>query len=385
MLKKQVGFNLTHDSSVSVLDEDGDIELFVEEERLSRIKHDSIPFKACDLVLGGLTLQEIEKYELGAGGLIHRDEYGVTKLNTFYDPLIINTVKSLKTAVQDRSIENYELIKKKFDIFYDHHLFHAYCGFYNSGFDDAVTVVVDGMGNSVIDNTGSVNEDTNEVASIFDASYPKNMNYLGGMATHSTHSPWESQNTNHDGNWTCGIGMAYSAVSAYMGFGQLGSGKLMGLAPYGKEDPNIRPFLLDNGFHVNSSLFYRTTNGCNFVPYDYLPRCGDGESFDIENNFEKLANLAWRIQEDFQKHMLKILLDALKMTGRKNIILTGGCALNCAANYWYLDKLPKDVKLYVEPISTDAGTSLGIAKAQHYSKTGSMKKHPLKTLYLGPE
>ena len=83
--------------------------------------------------------------------------------------------------------------------------------------------------------------------------------------------------------------------------------------------------------------------------------------------------------------MLKILLDALKMTGRKNIILTGGCALNCAANYWYLDKLPKDVKLYVEPISTDAGTSLGIAKAQHYSKTGSMKKHPLKTLYLGPE
>lgn len=385
MLKKQVGFNLTHDSSVSVLDEDGDIELFVEEERLSRIKHDSIPFKACDLVLGGLTLQEIEKYELGASGLIYRDEYGATKLNTYYDPLIINTVKSLKTAVQDRSIENYELIKKKFDIFYEHHLFHAYCGFYNSGFDDAVTVVVDGMGNSVIDNTGSFNEDTNEVASIFDASYPKNMNYLGGMSTHSTHSPWESQNTSHLGNWTCGIGMAYSAVSAYMGFGQLGSGKLMGLAPYGKEDPNIRPFLLDNGFHVNSSLFYRTTNGCNFVPYDYLPRCGDGESFDIENNFEKLANLAWRIQEDFQKHMLKILLDALKMTGRKNIILTGGCALNCAANYWYLDKLPKDVKLYVEPISTDAGTSLGIAKAQHYSKTGSMKKHPLKTLYLGPE
>ena len=114
MLKKQVGFNLTHDSSVSVLDEDGDIELFVEEERLSRIKHDSIPFKACDLVLGGLTLQEIEKYELGASGLIYRDEYGATKLNTYYDPLIINTVKSLKTAVQDRSIENYELIKKKF-------------------------------------------------------------------------------------------------------------------------------------------------------------------------------------------------------------------------------------------------------------------------------
>ena len=51
--------------------------------------------------------------------------------------------------------------------------------------------------------------------------------------------------------------------------------------------------------------------------------------------------------------MLKILLDALAISKRKNIILTGGCALNCVANYWYLDKLPKGVKLYVEPISND--------------------------------
>jgi len=385
MLKKQVGFNLTHDSSVSVLDEDGGIELFVEEERLSRIKHDTIPSRSCDLVLGRLSLKEIEKYEVGVSGLIYKDQYGRSTLDTMCEPLIINSVKSLNTLPEERSCENYEMMKKKFDKFFDHHLFHAYCGFYNSGFDDAAVVVVDGMGNAVINNAGSVKEDTNEVASIFDAHYPNNMNLLGGMSTHSASSSWESQNINHLGDWTCGIGMAYSAVASYMGFGSLGSGKLMGLAPYGKEDPNIKSFLLDNGFHVDSSLFYRTQNGCNFVPYDYLPRCGDGKSFDIENNFEKLANLAWRLQEDFQTHMLKILLDAHKMTGRKNIILTGGCALNCAANYWYLDKLPKDVKLYVEPISTDAGVSLGIAKAQHYSKTGSMKKHPLKTLYLGPE
>ena len=83
--------------------------------------------------------------------------------------------------------------------------------------------------------------------------------------------------------------------------------------------------------------------------------------------------------------MLKILLDALAISKRKNIILTGGCALNCSANYWYLDKLPKDVKLYVEPISSDAGISIGVSKAQYYSKTGSIKKYPLKNLYLGPE
>ena len=52
----------------------------------------------------------------------------------------------------------------------------------------------------------------------------------------------------------------------------------------------------------------------------------------------------------------------------KNIVLTGGCALNCVANYEYLKHLPKDVNLYVEPISSDAGTSIGLAKLLYYSK-----------------
>ena len=64
--------------------------------------------------------------------------------------------------------------------------------------------------------------------------------------------------------------MAYSAVSSYLGFGGLGIGKVMGLAPYGKEDPNIKSFILDDGYTVDSNLFYRTRFGANFIPYDYL-------------------------------------------------------------------------------------------------------------------
>ena len=45
----------------------------------------------------------------------------------------------------------------------------------------------------------------------------------------------------------------------------------MGLAPYGKEDPNIKSFILDDGYTVDSNLFYRTRFGANFIPYDYLP------------------------------------------------------------------------------------------------------------------
>ena len=154
--------------------------------------------------------------------------------------------------------------------------------------------------------------------------------------------------------------MAYASIAQYLGFGSLGSGKVMGLAPYGKEDENIKPFVLDNGM-VNSKLFYRTEDGANFIPYDYLPEKWDYRVWD--NNTQKIANLTYRLQKDFEKWMTDFILRCES----KNIVLTGGCALNCVANYEYLKHLPKDVNLYIEPISSDAGTSIGLAKFLYYS------------------
>ena len=94
-------------------------------------------------------------------------------------------------------------------------------------------------------------EDRHEVVSIFDTSYPFNMNPLGGMSTPSYDSCNESE---HKGEWTCGIGMAYSAVSSYMGFGGLGAEQDGSFPIRQREDPNIRSFLAD-GFNVDSNLF----------------------------------------------------------------------------------------------------------------------------------
>ena len=49
----------------------------------------------------------------------------------------------------------------------------------------------------------------------------------------------------------------------------------------------------------------------------------------------------------------------LKETGLKNIVISGGCA--CVANYEYLKHLPKGVKMFVDPLCQDAGTSVGLA------------------------
>jgi predicted NodU family carbamoyl transferase len=64
------------------------------------------------------------------------------------------------------------------------------------------------------------------------------------------------------------IGCIYSAISEYLGFGSMGNGKTMGLSSYGKEDKNIKPFIVNNTF--DTSLFYRDIYGLKFIPYDYV-------------------------------------------------------------------------------------------------------------------
>ena len=76
----------------------------------------------------------------------------------------------------------------------------------------------------------------------------------------------------------------------------------MGLAPYGKEDPNIKSFILDDGYTVDSNLFYRTRFGANFIPYDYLPP--HVEAVNTEKHFQKLANLALETSRFSNSHVI---------------------------------------------------------------------------------
>ena len=106
-----------------------------------------------------------------------------------------------------------------------------------------------------------------------------------------------------------------------LGFGTLGS-KTMGLAPYGKEDKNIKPFVLDNDL-VNSKLFYRVHDGCVFIPYDYLPEEWDFREWD--EGTQKTCKFTYRLQKDFEKWMINTITLGLKETGKKSCI-SGGCA-----------------------------------------------------------
>lgn len=363
--KSSLGAHVSHDASVSQIT-NGKIDWFIEEERLSRIKHDEYPYLS---LMQSTIAKDIGKLQISSLYEPHNTE----ESKYFYKICTILLQKN-----HSSKHNNYKLLEDiKYESFCEHHIFHASCGFYNSGFTKSAVLVVDGMGNPV-----KSLEHFHEVESIYSCSYPNTFylhaqnytpTYLDGMERY---------------NLVFGIGMVYNALSNYFGFGDFGSGKLMGLSAYGKPDKKIKSFLNEGGT-LDTSLFYRTRYGINLIPYDYI-KYPEGikefASLDQKSKQSQIfCNLAYRLQADFETYMIRLIKQTLEITQETNLVITGGCALNCVANYKYLEHLPKGVKLYIEPISTDAGTSIGLAKLDYYATTKSTTKHPLKTLYLGPE
>jgi carbamoyltransferase len=352
------GVNLSHDGSICQVNQNGEIDWFVEEERYSREKQLELPMTVVPFIDYKEEINTIQISSLYE----HWDKRSVEESAKHFSILV-------KKFYNRQNCDN----KKHIDytLFWEHHVYHGLCGFYNSGFKEkAAVLVVDGMGNYI-------NEDYHEVETIFTIKYPNIVNYYHVNVTNSFMSDNTTKNL-----MPIGIGMIYSSISEYLGFGFLGSGKVMGMSAYGKEDPNIKSFIVDG--KLDSSQFYRTRYGIGLIPYDYIKF--DRISIDSKNpKLQNLCNLAYRVQKDFEEYMINLIIHTLNITGQKNLVLTGGCALNCVANYRYLDILPKDVKLYVEPISTDAGTAIGLAKLHFYSETQSTEPKPLKNLYLGLE
>ena len=103
-------------------------------------------------------------------------------------------------------------------------------------------------------------------------------------------------------------------------------------------------------------------------------------------NCQNRKDAAWKIQKESQEQVLQLIRKAVRDTGHKNVVLTGGYGLNCVANYWYLEQLKDEgINLFVEPVSNDAGTAIGAAYLQYQRVSKSKEVKPMiKDLYYGP-
>ena len=384
-----------HNSGLCLL-KDGEIVLSIEEERLSRNKYDGGPYACMTRILDFTDkldyLVIAHTQPLSEAG--HCDFSG--------DPIYVALARKL--GLIDRHANPHEH-PQVIDLSSTHHKLHAACAFYRSGFDRAAAVVVDGAGTFIPMNINGENEMTWELESMFNCEYPSEFKTVykhqggrgpwGSIRFEDFSSEREGEEGTHEMilDESAGITKAYEAVTQYCGWAPIEAGKTMGLFPYGKPNDDIPDVYTDH----NGTAAWKTSNRDLIVPtypngavvnqgrfkflktdYDY-----DGDKTLLENR----RDMAYAIQVESQQMVLDLIRKVVDMTGQTNVVLTGGYALNCVANYWYLDQLKDEgINLFVEPVSNDAGTAIGAALLQYHRVTKDAQvREPLKTLYTGFE
>lgn len=369
-----LAINPGHNGSAAFVS-DGELKYFIEEERLSKQKYDGNPFLGIKKVI---EKNDIDVLVLGGTSNSFYPETVWTSENHFhcfirkyYGLNGINSKKEKMVMMDNRFVEN-------------HHIGHAAGAFYNSGFDKALSIVIDGSGSLMRIKKDNDYYQGFETDSVYICEYPHKFDILfKRLAIENTKNFFDGVYEIDDSVPSV---KAYEGVSKYLGFDYIEGGKTMGLAPYGKKDDNI-PFLIQNG-RGNKNIFrphYPAGAIVDEYKNEYFRKKFNPKEWhkDFSKCPDVAKNLAYKIQKETQEEVLKIIKTSIEKTGIKKVCISGGYGLNCTANYFYRKNLPNDVELYCEPVSSDAGTAIGLAKLHWYIHTQSTEKKPSTTLYFG--
>ena len=363
-----------HDSAATLL-KNGIIIAAAQEERFTRVKHDSnYPFNAIEFVLkySKLKLTDVDKIVF-----FEKPFLKFERLLETYVALAPKGFKSFCAAMpiwlrdklfQKKMIfnklkdhdKNFNDIKKIH--FSEHHLSHAASAFYPSPFENAIVLTADGVGEWAT-TTVAIGK-KNQLKIIKEIHFP--------------HS----------------LGLLYSAFTYYLGF-KVNSGeyKMMGLAPYGlpkyiKKIKNLIDIKEDGSFSLDLKYFdfatgLKMTNSKFHYLFGAPPRKPDEEITQFH------MDVAVSIQFLTEEILIKLLKSLKKDYKIDNLCLAGGVALNCVANgKIYDEKLFENI--WVQPAAGDAGGSLGAALAMWYSNEKNLRDNNhnddlMKGAFLGPE
>lgn len=338
-----LSINPYHNGSVCIL-KDGEVVLYLEEERLSRIKYDELPFKSI--------LQFFNQYEITDIVIAGIGQFRV--LTKFLEKeLFYSFFEKFKFPVNNIHYIDHE-----------HHLCHASCAFYNSGFSEAIAIIIDAGGAVQLDKPNLCENDT-----IFYCSYPDKFKIIKEHKSDGN-IPLERNPMN--------IGVSFENLCLALGFRTLDGGKIMGLSSYGNKNSSLPELFIGNTTdtrYINYNDKFK-----NLIPENY-PKDWHYDSKKV-SDLEKDVSL--RIQKGSEKIVENYVRHAIAMTNTKNVVVAGGYGLNCVANY-HLKKTFPDVNFYFEPLSHDGGTSIGAAKIFWHTKTKDTTIRKQDSVYYGPK
>lgn len=289
----------SHDAAITVV-HDKEILFASQSERYSGVKNDA---------------------HLNAGIINDANRYGEPDLVVWYEHPFLKSLRQL-WAGQGWISNNIKQYIRNYGIgapltTVDHHHSHAAGGYYTSNFDEAAVLVIDAIGE--FDTTSIWHGKQNKLDKKFSTTYP--------------HS----------------LGLWYSAMTQRVGLKPNEEEYiLMGMAAYG--DPSKYATMIIDDFFDSTKLLKLRQNlhrGCMW----WRPEL---------HTEQDMYDIAAATQYVYELMFTDLLEHTKKLTGAHNLVLGGGCALNCVANnlaFKYFDNV------WIMPNPGDAGNSLGAVLA----------------------
>jgi len=381
-----LGISCYYHDSAAVLLQDGQLIAAAEEERFSRIKHDSsFPRNAIRFCLdvGKIRGGNLDYAVFFEKPFRKLDRILATVLQTypkswkvFRESMIAWVLDKLWVA---STLQSELGIPRSKVLFSEHHLSHAASAFLCSPFQEAAILTVDGVGEWVT--TGGGVGQGNQIRLTKQIEFP--------------HS----------------LGLLYSTFTAFLGF-EVNDGeyKVMGMAPYGSPRYTEKIWKLvrqnlDGSFSLDMDYFCfhhsadRMFNG-RFTqlfgearPRDmpfftesggYPAYLGDslvGYS-DLCRINQYYADIAASVQAVTEELLLGLARNLYHETGLKRLCIAGGVGLNSVANSRILRETHFE-EIFVQPAAGDGGGALGAALWAYNSLLGKPRTFCMQHAYWG--
>lgn len=347
------------DSAAAIVTDEGILAAAAEERFVREKSTGAFPINAINYCLkaSNVKLSEIDYLAHGFNYERYKSNYDQAGLSRQQFEEVYSRKAQLDILEEHFDIPNWS---EKF-IQVPHHIAHAASTFYVSGMDEALIVVVDGMGEqeslTVAVGKGNDIEIINQIPSI--------------------HS----------------LGILYSVFTLYLGFDfNMDEYKIMGLAPYGnprryfdkimglvtlhKDGTHTIPVLFQNETEEEKETYQGTLNVLT-------------EMFGTaRNKDEKITqhhqDIAAALQSVLQTCLLHVLTVFKKETDQKDLCMAGGVALNCTCN-GVIKRSRLFRSFFVQPAAGDDGSALGAALYVQRLRKPEQRYQKMSLPFWGPQ
>jgi carbamoyltransferase len=373
-----LGLNMFHADASAAIVQDGKILFAVAEERLNRKKHyggfPSLAVKAC-LDAVGAKITDVQHVAVGQdsdANLARKVQYALAN-----PAKILNFIKmrQRKESMRDvRSLLSQALevdaTKLRFlEHHLEHHIAHIASAYYCSPWEKAAGFSYDGSGDFV---SAMMAQCEGLDVKVLDRVY----------LPHS-------------------LGSFYTMICDFIGYRKYGDeGKVMGLAPYGKDTyiDEIRKIVdFKNGnFQMDMSYFkpLGSNQGMQILPdgtVQLMPHFSDkmeklfGAPREPHSEItQRDMDLAYAMQQVFEDAFFHFANTMHERVPEENLAMAGGCALNSVANGKIFSRTPFR-RTWIQPAAGDEGLAIGAALHTYHSVLKQPRREQMHGAYLGPE